>query len=229
MLYRYKGYKSITFVQLLESILTNNNRSIKKFNNICNSIIVLDEVQAIPHKYWLLIKRVFREIADQFNCYFIFVTATMPLIFNEEKGEIKELATDKVEYFMICDRIELDLSNYREEIDLDIFKKIIEADLKTEYPEKSFLFILNTIKSSIEIYNFIKHDLEYKNVIYLSKNLVTKELTKRIEKIKNADEPLIVVSTQLVEAGVDIDFDRVYRDFAPLDSINQSCGRCNVW
>ena len=216
-----------TFVQFMESILTNNNRRMKKYNSIANSIIIMDEVQTIPHKYWLLVKKILKDMADIFNCYFIFVTATMPLIFNEEKGEILELASKKGKYFETCDRIELDLSYIKDKMTLNKFKEVIRKDLNKEYPEKNFLFILNTIKSSIEVYKFIKDDLKYDNVIYLSKNIVNKDLSERIKKIKDCDQPLIVVSTQLVEAGVDIDFDRVYRDFAPLDSINQSCGRCN--
>lgn len=216
-----------TFVQLLESILTNNNRRLKKFNNLVNSIIILDEVQAIPHKYWKLVKKVFEFLAEKYNCYFIFVTATMPLIFSEDKGEIKELAENKKDYFGYCNRIKLNLKNYNTKLKLGEFKEIIKEDLNDFFPEQSFLLIFNTIKSSTKVFDFINNELGYENVIYLSKNLINKEVYNRIKNIKNSSEPLIVVSTQLVEAGVDIDFDRVYRDIAPLDSINQSCGRCN--
>lgn len=216
-----------TFVQFLESILSNNNRRMKKYNSIAKSIIVMDEVQSIPHEYWLLVKEILKDLAYKFDCYIIFVTATMPLIFNEEKGEILELARKKEKYFQQCERIKLDLRHLKEKMTLDQFKEILKTDIKNEYPQKSFLFIFNTIKSSIEIYKYIREELKYDNVIYLSKNIINKELLRRINKIKNSEEPLIVVSTQLVEAGVDIDFDRVYRDFAPMDSINQSCGRCN--
>lgn len=216
-----------TFVQLLESILSNNNRRMKKYNNIAHSIIILDEVQAIPHKYWLLIKRVLQDTARIFDCYFILVTATMPLIFNETKGEIKELATGKEKYFSNCNRIELNLELFREEMTINQFEKKLENDLRDNYPEKSFLIILNTIKSSVEVYKYLKEELDYNNIIYLSKNIINRDLRERIKTIREGKQNMIVVSTQLVEAGVDIDFDIVYRDYAPLDSINQSCGRCN--
>jgi CRISPR-associated endonuclease/helicase Cas3 len=70
--------------------------------------------------------------------------------------------------------------------------------------------------------------LPQERLIYLSTNIVPKHRLERIERIRQSDEEgLVVISTQLVEAGVDIDVDEVYRDLAPLDSIIQACGRCN--
>lgn len=217
-----------TFVQLLHSIFTNKNRDLIKFNNIANSIILLDEVQSIPHKYWKLIKILFKEIADKLNCYFIFITATMPLIYNENNQEIKELAVNKKEYFKYFDRIILDLAHLKKEMTLTDFKKFLKEEL-LKYPDKNILIILNTIKSSIEIYEYINKNInqEVEESIYLSTNIIPKEREIRIKKIGDSKKRQIIVSTQMVEAGVDIDLDRVYRDFAPLDSINQTCGRCN--
>lgn len=219
-----------TFVQLLHSIFSNKNKSLIKFYNIANSIILLDEVQSIPYNYWELVKVMMNELAEKLNCYFVFITATMPLIYSEEKREIKELAISKREHFEYFDRIRLDLSYLKQEMILEDFKEFIQSELE-EYRDKNFLIILNTIKSSIEIYNYIKDliDDEYieGEVMYLSTNIIPKERGKRIDKIGNANQRQIIVSTQMVEAGVDIDLDRVYRDLAPLDSINQTCGRCN--
>jgi CRISPR-associated endonuclease/helicase Cas3 len=219
-----------TFVQLLHSIFANQNRSLLKFYNLSNSIILLDEVQSIPHKYWQLTKVILKEIADKLDCYFIFITATMPLIYSEARKEIKELACSKEEYFKFFDRIKLDLSEFRAEKSLDEFKEFISDELE-EYQDKNFLIILNTIKTSIAVYDYISQALEEGWIegesIYLATNIVPKERRERIARIGNSDKRQIIVSTQMVEAGVDIDLDRVYRDFAPLDSINQTCGRCN--
>jgi CRISPR-associated endonuclease/helicase Cas3 len=218
-----------TFVQLLHSIFSNRNRSLIKFNNISNSIIILDEVQNIPHKYWKLIKEFLSEMAEKLNCYFIFLTATMPLIYNEKKQEIKELAVSKRDHFSFFDRINLDTTMFDKPLTVEQFKDFIEKEL-IEFNDQSFLIILNTIKTSIDIFNYILELINEKiiegELIYLSTNIIPKERQKRINEIGKKKRQ-ILVSTQMVEAGVDIDLDRVYRDFAPLDSINQSCGRCN--
>ncbi|MBM7624059.1 CRISPR-associated helicase Cas3' [Sporohalobacter salinus] len=219
-----------TFVQLLHSIFSNQNRSLLKFYNISNSIILLDEVQSIPHKYWELIKVMLAEIADKLDCYFVFITATMPLIYSEDENEIKELAASKEDYFEFFDRIRLDLSEFREEKTIDEFKDFIIEELK-EYNDKNFLIILNTIKTSVEVYEYINELIGDGEVdgetIYLSTNIIPKERKERIDRIGNGKQRQIIISTQMVEAGVDIDLDRVYRDFGPLDAINQTCGRCN--
>jgi len=217
-----------TFMQFFYSIISNRNRAIKKFHNIANSIVILDEVQAIPHKYWLLLKESLRFIAEYFNTYFLFVTATQPLIFDEKQNEIKSLVKSKEEYFKKCDRV--DLIPNLELLNIDDFKEELRNDI-SQNPNKDFLIVMNTINSSKEIYNFIKKELNDKKntkIYCLSTNIVPKERLNRIREIKEKiEERKIIVSTQLIEAGVDIDVDLVYRDFAPLDSINQVAGRCN--
>ena len=218
-----------TFIQFFHSFISNRNRAIRKFHNITNSIVILDEVQAIPHKYWLLLKETMRFFANYFNTYFIFVTATQPLIFDEEKNEIKPLVEDKDEYFKVFDRI--DLIPKIEPIGIEYFKKELKEGIN-QNPKKDLLIVMNTIDSSKDIYNFIKGEVnangEDVKIYYLSTNIIPKERLKRIKKIKSeAKQRKIIVSTQLIEAGVDIDVNVVYRDFAPLDSINQVAGRCN--
>ncbi len=215
-----------TFYQLLHTLLTNKNKSIRKFHNLTNSIIILDEVQAIPHKYWELIKTICKKSSEILNIRFILVTATMPLIFSEEKSEIKELAVSKQNYFNSLNRIKLDVSNLKTKITIDEFNEVLLNDIMKS-PDRSRLIILNTIKSSLQVYKFLKKHIETENIIYLSSNIIPKERLKRINSIKENSNKKIIVSTQLVEAGVDIDVDIVYRDMAPLDSVFQACGRCN--
>lgn len=204
-----------TFVQLFHSLISNRNKSIRKFHRIANSIIILDEIQSVPIKYWLLFKNILLQLCKMLNTYIILVTATKPLIFT--KGEIKELA-EKNFYFKTLDRISLKLW-------LDKDMRIIELSKCFNFIEgKTYLFIFNTITAARDFYNMIKD----KGVLiaYLSTHITPKERIKRIKEIKKGKYK-VVVSTQLVEAGVDIDFDIVVRDIAPLDSINQSVGRCN--
>ncbi len=92
------------------------------------------------------------------------------------------------------------------------------------------MFVLNTIDSSINFYRKLRDVLSEHNIYYISSNIIPKDRIRRInemkEKIKNK-EKVFLVSTQVVEAGVDISFDYVFRDIAPFDSIIQVAGRCN--
>ena len=213
-----------TFIQFFYSLISNKNRAIRKVHNMVNAIVILDEIQAIPHKYWLLLKEIMGFFAKHFNTFFIFITATQPLIFDETKGEIISLVRNKEKYFNALNRVELNTN--LNAICFDDFRKIIEKDV-VENNDKSFLIILNTINTSKNMYNFIKElKIPDRDLYYLSTNIIPKERLKRIKESKKKIRS-IIVSTQLVEAGVDIDVDVVYRDFAPLDSINQAAGRCN--
>ena len=215
-----------TFIQFFHSLISNRNRAIRKIHNITNSIVILDEVQAIPHKYWLLLNRTIKFFAEQFNTYLIFITATQPLIFDETKKEMSPLVENKGKYFNSLNRMKL-ITNL-EPVCLEDFRDILKEDI-IQNSDKDFLVVLNTIRSSKDIYDFVT-GLNIKNVelYYLSTNIIPKERLIRIKKIKEKSATRsIIVSTQLIEAGVDIDADIVYRDFAPLDSINQVSGRCN--
>lgn len=218
-----------TFVQFFNTLFSNENRKLKKYHALSNSIIILDEIQSLPHRYWKVINELLKKIAENYNSYIILVTATMPLIFSEKDEEIYELAQNKKEYFNQFDRIILNKEKIKESQTLEEFFSTVNKDIEL-YPNKSFLFIMNTINSSLKIFENIKQNYPERSIYYLSTNIIPKERMKRIEEIKslikNGESP-ILVSTQIVEAGVDIDFNKVYRDFSILDSINQSCGRCN--
>ena len=215
-----------TFIQFFHSLISNRNKAIRKFHNIVNSIIILDEIQAIPHSYWALLNRVIRFLAEKYNIYFILITATQPLLFNEEIKEIKSLIPKKETYFDALNRVELIFN--LDPLCFDEFKRILKKDLLANH-DKNFLIVLNTINSSQEIFNFVKElSLENTKYYYLSTGIIPKARLERMKDTKRKNqERKIVISTQLIEAGVDLDMDIVYRDFAPLDSINQVAGRCN--
>lgn len=204
-----------TFIQLFHTLISNKNRSIRKFHRISNSIIILDEIQSIPIKYWLLLRTVLKELSERLNIYIVFVTATEPLIFDRE--EIKSL-TNRDFYFNSLDRVSLQprLAQTMTLNELHDYFNITDGE--------SYLFIFNTITAAKDFYIMIK-DKEIPKT-YLSTHITPKERLERITDIKQGKYK-VVVSTQIVEAGVDIDFDVVVRDIAPLDSINQASGRCN--
>ncbi len=208
-----------TFIQLFYTLIGYKNRMLKKFYNISNSIIILDEVQNIPIKYWQIVNFILKLLVKYFNTYIILLTATKPLIFSEV--EAIELLENSGAYFNNLNRVRLKYDSKITTLD-DLFDKL----LKDKSDKK--MVILNTIKSTIEIFEKIKEDERFSEYskIYLSTNITPYERKKRIDKIKDI-EKAIIVTTQLIEAGVDIDVDVIYRDMAPMDSIIQSCGRCN--
>lgn len=215
-----------TFVQLFHSLITNRNSASRKLHRIANSIIILDEIQAIPHRYWYLLRQVCKYMAENMDTYFIFVTATLPLIF--PKTEIVELAENKEDYFHALNRIKLE--TYIDKIiDIKEFQEIVINEA-LHNKNKDILVVMNTIKSAQIIYEALINalDIEENVFYYLSSYVVPAERRKRIEGIKKDQyKRKLVVSTQLIEAGVDIDLDIVFRDMGPLDSVNQIAGRCN--
>jgi len=216
-----------TFVQLLESIFTNDKSKIMKLVNLTNSVIILDEIQSIPYNLWELIRVAFQTLGSKFNCYFILMSATQPLIFEPEK-EIKELVPIHKKYFEYFNRTKL--INIETEISFEEFANIV-CNYIFANPQKDILVILNTKKFCLECFEKIIESIpEEKADIYYLSTLITpferKQIIKRI-KDNRLNKQKIIISTQLIEAGVDISVDTVFRTFAPLDSIIQAAGRSN--
>jgi len=92
-----------TFVQLLDSIFSNDKSLLMKLPNLANSIIILDEIQTVSYEHWQLIKNTFEVLGEMYHCYFILMSATQPLIFLPEK-EIIEIVPNYEEYFKFFNR-----------------------------------------------------------------------------------------------------------------------------
>ena len=232
-----------TFVQFLQTLIGNRNKLLKKFNHFAGSIIILDEVQTIALEQQPLVGASLFYLAKYLNCKIVLMTATKPKIFElanreilSEEGELAEafelLGADKdvEQVFSAFQRTKiipklnaLDKENFVS----DFFSKKWDGD-------KSCLIVCNKVSTSIELFLQVKEyckDKDYKNpVFYLSTNIVPADRQALIDKIKqsikNKEKP-ILVSTQCVEAGVDLDFDMGIRDLAPIDSIIQVAGRIN--
>lgn len=204
-----------TFVQLFHTLLSNKNSTLRKFHRLSNSIIILDEIQSIPVKYWKITREIISLICELLNSHVIIMTATEPYIFNELDYE--RLSEPK-RYFKELDRFEI-ISEIDEPTQLEELVDELKqcGDTKT-------LVVLNTINEARNFFSQIK-DLSIP-MTYLSTHVVPVERVNRIREIKEGKYK-VVVSTQIVEAGVDIDFEQVIRDIAPFDSIVQSAGRCN--
>lgn len=213
-----------TYVQLFHTIIGAKNRFLKKYHNIAGSIIILDEIQNVPVEYWPLIQNILKWFTEVGNCTVMLMTATQPLIFPPE--EAVELVSDPTSSFQRLDRIHFHIDHEQKELGTfaDEFLEQLEED-------KSYAVILNTIKSSIEFYELVaEYGTDAHELFYLSTNIIPRDRLERInrmrEKLKNR-EPVILISTQVIEAGVDLDFDVIYRDVAPIDSLVQAAGRAN--
>lgn len=214
-----------TFVQLFHTLFSNQNRALRKFHKIVGGIIILDEIQAFPYKYWQLFRKTAEALAKYFNTYFILSTATQPAIFTNN-NDCRELLTEKEKYFKLFNRTQITF-NTQSSKRIRQFSEELNKNLSAN--SDSVMVVLNTIQSAKEIYYAVSETakkLGYKT-FFLSSHVVPKERLRRIEEIKNLDSKKLVISTQLVEAGVDIDFDRIIRDFGPIDSIVQVAGRAN--
>ncbi len=210
-----------TFFQVFHTLFTNRNKMIQKFHKLAGSIVLLDEVQSIPYKYWELVREMILKLAEHLNVYFILITATQPHIFSED--EIVELVPRKNEYFAKLDRV--NITFHPEPIVLDDFIELCAETVRNS--DENFLFVMNTINTSVTLFEALEKlelDAEY---VYLSTGVIPIHRGSKISRIKESKNRKIVVSTQLIEAGVDIDLQNVWRDFGPLESINQVCGRCN--
>jgi len=214
-----------TFVQIFESIIGNRNSSLKKFHNIINSIIVLDEVQNINPEYYRIVGRVLKVLANKFNTHILLLTATQPEMI---KGEDVVSLVDDEKYAKdgIFDRVNLEIIDDLKEKSLDEFVEYFDENFNS----RSALIVCNTIKSALSLFESINDLFDEHEVFSLTTYLTPMDRNKKIKEIEKkieAGKKVIVISTQLIEAGVDLSFEEVYRDLGPLDSIVQVAGRCN--
>jgi len=210
-----------TLYQLFFAIFSNKNSDNIKFQALQNSVIVLDEVQAIPFKLWKVFKEILPVLSEQLNSTFILMSATMPIL--TQKDVALELA-NKAEIFEAKNRYML---KYLEGNTLENLANVI-IELYRE--GKSVLCVVNSIKTSKLLYKIIKESVE--NSYCLNSYMFFDDRKEVITNIKDHEKSSnvtnkILISTQVIEAGVDLDFDVGLREFAPISSIIQTAGRVN--
>ena len=216
-----------TFVQFLYTILGSTASQLRKIHNLPGSIVILDEVQSIPFEWWHLIREALKFMSQKLNMFFILMTATQPLIFANE--EIVELVDNAQDYFRPnhC-QINVELGK---QIGLDAFsQKIIK--FVENHDQNSIMILVNTIDSATTAFKSLANNGFSRNrpLSYLSAEVIPWDRSRRLKEISDLleqKEPLVLVTTQVVEAGVDIDFNYIFRDMGPVDSIIQASGRCN--
>ncbi len=233
-----------SFVQLLQTLITNRNKLLLKFNHFANAIVIMDEVQSLRLEQVPIIGAVLYFISKYLNTRFILMTATKPLIFELADRELLEPAlniksTDGVSHLLANPRaifqqfrrtkiiplIDNPLSESNE------FITLFDANWN---PDKSCLIVVNKVNRSLEVFDSIVAYLDKKNYknpkFYLSTNIAPAHRMGIIQDIKDlikAGKKPILIATQVVEAGVDLDFDLGFRDLGPIDSIVQVAGRIN--
>lgn len=220
-----------TNVQLFESLYSNRTSRCRKLHNLVNSIIILDEAQMLPPEFLQPILSTLKGLVDDFNISLMFSTATQPALTGRIGGNgqyaFVGIADDSVRE-VVVDSIRLTEDLKRVEIKLpedtnDLTEWHLIADELKQYEQ--VLCIVNTRKQCRELCDLMPED-----TIHLSRLMCTTHIMDSIEEIRNRlkeKRPVRVISTQLIEAGVDIDFPVVYRAISGLDSIAQCAGRCN--
>jgi CRISPR-associated endonuclease/helicase Cas3 len=214
-----------TFVQLLETLLASNKAKLMKFVHLANSVVLLDEIQTIPYKYWETVRETFKILGEKFNIYFILISATQPLIFTPGT-DIVELVPDYKKYFNFFNRTKLII---KDKISFENFKSEI-VDYIKQNQEKDILIIVNTKNAARETFKSVCDEIDTDRIdTYFLTTLITPFERKNIIKLikQNSDKQKVIVSTQLVEAGVDISVNTVFRQLSPIDSIIQAAGRAN--
>ncbi|MDR1160316.1 MAG: CRISPR-associated helicase Cas3' [Syntrophomonadaceae bacterium] len=206
-----------TNVQFFESLYANKPSKCRKLHNIANSIIILDEAQMLPPELLYPVEEILTQLINNYKCSIVFSTATQPYF---EKIE----NITKIVPASMCLYEKLKRVNYH----------FPQADAKKETWEnvaekleryKQVLCVVNTRRDCYELYKLMPF-----GTIHLSALMCAEHRSKKIELIKEKlkrGEEIRVISTQLIEAGVDIDFPVVFRAFAGLTSIIQTAGRCN--
>jgi len=216
-----------TFDQLLYSMYSLKSKYLMRFHNLFNSIIIFDEVQALPSELWMPFEKFFKKLSDVGNTHVLLMSATQPGFLS---GSI-ERVPDHEAYFECRRRVELDVSPERKQ--LRAFLEELPGFLNTQM-DKSIMIVLNTRETSKQVLKELKLICQsigdVRPIFYLSSLVAPSQRSDRVLEIKDSlenDEKPLIVTTQCVEAGVDIDVDYIVRDWAPMDSIFQVCGRCN--
>jgi len=220
-----------TNVQLFESLYANRTSKCRKLHNLVNSIIILDEAQMLPPEFLKPILSVLKSLVGDFGASVLFSTATQPVLTGTIGGSgkyaFKEIETERIRE-IVPDYKCLTSKSKRVDVQMpeNIHKNMEWKEVADELMHfDQVLCIVNTRKDCRAL-----HHLMPKDTIHLSRMMCSAHIMDVIAQIKERlrnGESIRVISTQLIEAGVDIDFPVVYRALAGLDSIAQSAGRCN--
>ncbi len=231
-----------TSVQLIESLFACRTSRCRKLHNIAHSVIIFDEVQTLPPHLLNPLLNVFRDLRENYGVSFVFSTATQPafrhrpLSLSEgfKKGEVEEITKDTANLFASLNRVNIHVPKTDETTTWDK----LASDLAE--PKQS-LCIVNVRNDAFSLWEKLRRAVsedDKASVFHLSSAMCAEHrldilgadrdpLPGTIRYRLRHQQPCRLVSTQLIEAGVDVDFPAVWRALGPLDSIVQAAGRCN--
>lgn len=209
-----------TAVQFFESLYSNKPSKCRKLHNIANSVIVFDEAQMIPASRLRPSVAAIAMLAEKFRSTVVLCTATQPVL-DDLIGEYSQLTVTE-----ICPDTEPTYEAFRRVTYKDGGKLSNDELCQELSTQEQVLCIVNTQKTAQEVYEMLPKKGSY----HLSTLMHPKHRRATIDEIRQRLKQGLccrVVSTSLIEAGVDVDFPRVYREINGLDSIVQAAGRCN--
>ncbi|TFJ91949.1 CRISPR-associated helicase Cas3' [Lentibacillus salicampi] len=218
-----------TMVQFLDAFFQKGTRKSRRLHNLTNSVIVFDEVQSVPYQHTELFNTAVNFLHTAGNSSIVLCTATQPAVDKmdlpvvlDDNTEMVPNLNETVEAFR---RVSFHNKVEREGWDTeqigDFVKQLIQK-------LDSVLIILNTKTAAKKLYECLAEQKDA-YVVHLSTSMCPAHRKEKLTAIKRklGDEKVICISTQLIEAGVDISFASVIRSLAGLDSIAQAAGRCN--
>jgi CRISPR-associated endonuclease/helicase Cas3 len=213
-----------TTVQLLESLFSNRPSATRKLHRLVDSVIVIDEVQSLPLRLVPAILQMMRQLSEHYGVTFLLASATQPTFwaFEEWRG-VPMNDVKPVDYVpVIAQRVTYDVREHEQPWDE------VAAEVAGEHQA---LVIVNTTGDAQRLHGLISSRVDADvAVLHLSTRMYSQhraDVLREAQRLLTGKQSIILVSTQLIEAGVDIDFPAVYRALAPADSVVQSAGRCN--
>ena len=211
-----------TNVQFFESLHARQTSRCRKLHRLAKSVIILDEVQTLPISYMQPCLKALGQLSMNYGSSVVLCTATQPAIVKRDDFKIglpppHEIIPDPQRLYAALRRVEV--------TDLGI---VSDADLVSRLQtHPQVLCIVSTRRHAAELYRALSKSDENIHLSALMCPEHRSEVIARIREQVKEGKPCRVISTQLIEAGVDLDFPVVYRSLAGLDSIAQAAGRCN--
>ena len=215
-----------TSVKFFESLFSAKPADCRKLHNIANSVILFDEAQSLPPELTEASLIAVRELCRSYGCTTVFSTATQPDYCQirrvRDRWAPREILSDYAQYYSALNRTSAEWRLEQATPLENIAKEMLQ--------EHNVCVIVNLRRHARKLFQLLQGNCPEEELFMISTDLCPAHRSEVIEKIKarqKAGLRSVVVSTQCIEAGVDLDFAVVFRALAPLDSIIQAAGRCN--